>query len=208
MISLDQTTNRTNIIWHRTSIVYVTFLNFNVTYEIGFAIGSRKRAYLIRNNTFNTDSDTLSKIGIFDTLGYIEYSDSDSLSALLLSDIDGAHLETNYPLDGKAPVYLLETPHRGEAIGHIISRIKKARLQYRSFNPSEDIRMAASEAIKHVACSHGVVVPLLSPIMRDAKIHNIRAAFVAGLAHGLEKPKLMSRLQNSDRFGAAQEHLN
>ena len=169
----------------------VTFLNFNVTYEIGFAIGSRKRAYLIRNNTFNTDSDTLSKIGIFDTLGYIEYSDSDSLSALLLSDIDGTHLETNYPLDGKAPVYLLETPHRGEAIGHIISRIKKARLQYRSFNPSEDIRMAASEAIKHVACSHGVVVPLLSPIMRDAKIHNIRAAFVAGLAHGLEKPKLI-----------------
>ena len=27
----------------------VTFLNFNVTYEIGFAIGVKKRAYLVRN---------------------------------------------------------------------------------------------------------------------------------------------------------------
>ena len=169
----------------------VTFLNFNVTYEIGFAIGSGKRAYLIRNSTFNGDSDTLSKIGIFDTLGYVEYNDRDSLSALLLSDIDDAPLETSYSLDGKAPVYLLETPHRGDALGHIISRVKKARLQYRSFSPSEDIRMAASEAIKHVSCSYGVLVPLLSPTMRDAHIHNIRAAFVAGLAHGLEKPKLV-----------------
>ncbi|MCY4559124.1 MAG: hypothetical protein OXF79_22660 [Chloroflexi bacterium] len=169
----------------------VTYLNFNVTYEIGFAIGSRKRVYPIRNCTFDADSAILSKIGIFDTLGYIEYSDCESLSELLLSEIDATPLETTYPLEGEAPVYLLETPHRGDAVGHIISKIKKARLQYRSFIPSEDIRMAASDAIKHVACSHGVVIPLLSPAMRDALIHNIRAAFVASLAHGLEKPKLL-----------------
>ena len=162
-----------------------------MTYEIGFAIGCRKRAYLIRNSAFDRDFDTLSKIGIFDTLGYIEYTDTASLTAVLRSDIDDTPLETIYPMDSKAPVYLLETPHRGDAIGHIISKVKKARLQYRSFSPSEDVRMAASEAIKHVACSHGVVVPLLSPTMRDANIHNIRAAFVAGLAHALEKPKLI-----------------
>ncbi len=169
----------------------VTFLNFNVTYEIGFAIGVRKRTYLVRNETFKDDGESVSKVGIFDTLGYVNYADSGSLATLLNAGIDQTPLETNYPLDRSAPVYLLETPYRGDAMGHIIARVKMARLQYRSFNPSEEIRMAAIEAVKHVASSHGVIVPLLSHAVRDADIHNIRAAFVAGLAHGMEKPTLI-----------------
>ena len=51
--------------------------------------------------------------------------------------------------------------------------------------------MAALEAISHVASAHGVLVPLLPPYIRDAEIHNIRAAFVAGLAHGMELPTLI-----------------
>ena len=51
--------------------------------------------------------------------------------------------------------------------------------------------MAAMEAIKHVASSHGVIIPVLSPMMRDRDIHNIRAAFISGLAHGMGKPTLI-----------------
>lgn len=51
--------------------------------------------------------------------------------------------------------------------------------------------MAATDAIRHISASHGVIVPLLSDIERDAEIHNIRAAFVAGIAHGLRKPTLI-----------------
>ena len=51
--------------------------------------------------------------------------------------------------------------------------------------------MAAIDATKHVATAHGVVVPLLSDAMNDAEIHNIRGAFVAGLAHGMAKPTLI-----------------
>ena len=61
----------------------VTFLNFNVTYEIGFAIGLRKRAYLVRNETFKDDGESVSKVGIFDTLGYVNYADAGSLATLL-----------------------------------------------------------------------------------------------------------------------------
>ena len=169
----------------------VTMLNFNVTYEIGFAIGVKKRAYLIRNKTFQPDDITAQKVGIFDTLGFVDYTDSRALAGLLNQRIDQTPLETNYALDRGAPVYLLETPSRSEAMAGIVSRVKKARLKYRSFNPSEDSRMAALEAVKHVASSHGVVVPLLSHSMRHASIHNIRAAFISGLAHGLEKPTLI-----------------
>ena len=169
----------------------VTFLNFNVTYEIGFAIGVSKRAYLVRNETYQDDKRKSSKVGIFDTLGYTSYGDSESLSNCLTAITDQASLEVQVSLDRKAPVYLLETPRRGDAMTRVISRTKKARLQYRSFNPSEEVRMAAIDAIEHVTSSHGVIVPLLSEDIRDAAIHNIRAAFVAGLAHGMEKPTLI-----------------
>jgi molybdopterin-guanine dinucleotide biosynthesis protein len=52
------------------------------------------------------------------------------------------------------------------------------------------------EAINHVASSLGVVVPLLSADKVDAAVHNIRAAFIAGLSHGMNKLTLI--LQDRD----------
>ena len=174
----------------------ITHLNFNVTYEIGYAIGAEKRAFLVRNRSFIGDSQEILKIGIFDTLGYVEYENSKELGEILNSDVDETPLTKSYKLNRKAPIYLLETPHRSDALGRIISKVKKARLQYRSFSPSEEVRIAAIEAIKHVASSHGVVIPLLAPNMRDANIHNTRAAFIAGLAHGMEKSTLLLQSQS------------
>ena len=167
----------------------VTTLNFNVTYEIGYAIGINKRAYMVRNKTLQDDVHKISKVGIFDTLGYVDYENADSLADILRSVSDPTAIEITAELDHKAPVYLLETPYRDDVMNRIISRVKKARLQFRSFNPSEEIRMAAMETVKHVANSHGVVIPLLPDIARQAEIHNIRGAFIAGLAHGMENKR-------------------
>ncbi len=192
----------------------VTILNFNVTYEIGFAIGTKRRVYLIRNQTLRQDDDSISRVGIFDTLGHVGYGDSLELARILTSGIDQTPLETNFPLDQKTPVYILETPYRNDDMGYIVSRTKKARLQYRSFNPSEEVRMAAIDSVKHVASSHGVILPLLSTAMRDASIHNIRAAFVAGLAHGMRKPTLILQGQEGPvpldvrDFVKSYRHLN
>ena len=169
----------------------VTVPNFNVTYEIGYAIGLNKRVYLTRNETIKTGEVDLSEVGIFDTLGYVDYPDSTALAKHLQDVTDCQPLELNYHLDKTAPVYLVETPHRTDSMTSIVARVKKARLQYRSFSPTEEIRMAATEAIRHVCRSHGVVVPLLSDVEQGSEIHNIRAAFVAGLAHGLQKPTLI-----------------
>ncbi len=58
----------------------VSVLNFNVIFEIGYAIGQNKRAVLIRNKNIVIDEQAIQKIGIFDTLGHQLYSDSDDLS--------------------------------------------------------------------------------------------------------------------------------
>ena len=94
-----------------------------------------------------------------------------------------------------APVYILETPIDGSIMTHVIARGKKARLQYRSFTPAEDARLSAIDAVEHVASSFGVIVPLLSEDMQGFAVHHIRAAFVAGLSHGVHIPTLILQSQ-------------
>ena len=177
-------------------IADITSLNFNVTYEIGYAIGVRKRAFLIKHAEINEGVAEARKVGIFDTLGYETYRDADELLLKLSQPVDLSALSVTRIVDSKAPLYVLETPVRTEGLGHIIARVKKARVNYRSFTPSEHSRLAAVEAVQHVANSFGVLIPLLPGTFKDSQIHNIRAAFVAGLAHGMQKITLM--LQSGD----------
>lgn len=174
----------------------ITTLNFNVTFEIGYAIGIGRRIFLTKSLEFNSQDDLANRIGIFDTLGFETYANATELSRLISSISDLRAIETASSLNVRTPAYVLETPVRGDAMTQIISRIKKARLFYRSFVPAEEARMSAIDAILHVGSSYGVVVPLLAPDNAHAETHNIRAAFVAGLSLGLEIPTLV--LQDQD----------
>jgi hypothetical protein len=80
-------------------IADITTLNLNVVYEIGFAIGKRKRAYLIRHHGTEGDKAIARETGIFDTLGYHEYSDQDDLVRRLTSNIDPEPLSCSSELD-------------------------------------------------------------------------------------------------------------
>ena len=59
-------------------------------------------------------------------------------------------LETSTPLNQNAPVYLIEARFRTDSVTRIISRVKKARLFYRSFDPQESPRLSAREAFEQV----------------------------------------------------------
>lgn len=169
----------------------ITYLNLNVVYEIGFAIGRRKRAFLVRHRTTEGNKELAKEVGIFDTLGYYEYADSEDLFQRLTSHIEPLPLQIDETLDRKAPVYIVEPPSRGDAETMMISRVKKARYRYRSFNPNEDSRLSAVDAIRQVGTSSGVLVCLQADSVVGSTTNNLRAIFVAGLAHGLGKPTLI-----------------
>lgn len=165
----------------------ISVLNFNVTYEIGYAIGKSKRVLLVKNRSLAPQGAKISDIGIFDTLGYREYQNS----AELISIVNGSNftkpIEISSTPNTKAPVYLLDTPFKTDWSTRIISRIKKAGYTFRNFDPNEMPRLSAYDAISQVSQSHGIVVPLLSANSTGFQIHNLRAAFIAGLADGMGK---------------------
>ena len=172
-------------------IADITAMNFNVTFEIGYAIGLGKRVHLIRNANFKRDTDVYDKIGIFDTLGFETYADQEMLAGILAKASAEHPIPIRAGVNRMAPIYLVQTPVSGQAMLAIVGRIKKARLGFKSFIPVEEVRLSASKAIDDVAVCLGAVVPLLARAFADAEVHNIRAAFVAGLAVSMDKAVLM-----------------
>ncbi len=73
----------------------------------------------------------------------------------------------------------------------MISRVKKAGYRYRSFTPDEDARLSATDAIRQVSASSGVVLLLQAESVAGSDAHNVRTMFVAGLAEGMGKPTLI-----------------
>jgi hypothetical protein len=175
----------------------ITALNFNVVYEIGFAIGKGKRAIVLKNSAYRAEDELIRELGIFDTLGYQKYQSSTDIISLILKVNDTQALVLNSDnINRGAPIYLLQPRDRTDFENRIISRVKKARLHFRSFDPVETGRLSAPDAISNVAMSHGIVVPLIPTGREESKIHNLRAAFVAGLGEGMGKNVLV--LQQGD----------
>ena len=167
----------------------ITQPNFNVAYEVGYAIGRRKRLLLLRNRTLsNGGRATFEEIGVFDTIGYHEYSDSTGLAGFLASVADLVPISVDTDCENRtSPVYLVLPKEKTDLEIRLLSRMKKAKLQFRSYDPQEQGRLSARDAIDNIAESLGVVTVLVPRTRTDSLVHNIRAAFVAGVAHGLEK---------------------
>lgn len=165
----------------------VTYLNLNVVYEIGFAIGRKKKVHLIRSSTVEGDRALARSVGVFDTLGYQTFGSEDDLRNHLTSYIDDQALPLEVTVNNKAPVYVVPSAEKSVASTALISRVKKARYRYRSFSAVDDIRLSATDAIAQVSQSAGVIAMLDDSDQEQM----VRAMFIAGLADGMSKPLLL-----------------
>lgn len=163
----------------------ITYSNFNVTYEIGYAIGKGKRCVLIVNSTINSDRSIFNNVGIFDTLGYQNYDNTENLLLVLRNARNANPIPIDKQQLKESPVYVLLSQHKTDWDTRLISRLKVARIPYRSFDADEQPRLSAFEAINAISSSYGVLIPLLDPNIKEAPIHNLRGAFLAGLADGM-----------------------
>jgi hypothetical protein len=178
-------------------IADITKLNFNVTFEIGYAIGKSKRVVLITNRALNPAKKEIDHLGIYDTVGYKEYENSGELASYISSieDISPLHFpESN--IDRSTPVFILDTLFKTDSSIRIISKVKKSGIKFRSYDPREQARLSTLEAYQSVKKSIAVIIHLLSQSSTDYYYNNLRGAFLAGLSYGLDKIILL--LQEGD----------
>ena len=177
-------------------IADISTLNFNVTYEVGYAIGKNKPVLLVRNGSIDSGGRIFDKLGIYDTLGYVSYINSTDLKIKLSTLSDKIALEIQNEKNITNPVFAMDAKYKTDWIVKIFSRLKKAKVHYRSYDPDEHSGLSAKVAFNEVSSSYGVLIPLLDKSIKDSDIHNVRAAFIAGLADGMQVHKLL--LQNGE----------
>jgi hypothetical protein len=178
-------------------VMDITKLNFNVTFETGYALAKQKRVVLTMNRSLNNDQKAIDALGIFDTIGYEPYENSDELAnAISTRNASQGIRLPSLEVDRSAPLFLLDTLHKTDSSARTKSLIKKTRIRHRSFDPAEQSRLSALEAFRNVSSSLGIVIHLIGANARDQMNNNLRGAFLAGIAWALNKPLLL--LQEGD----------
>lgn len=168
----------------------ITLVNDNVTYEIGYAIGTGKDIRIIRNAA--VDLSHVKQIGLVDTLLRDEFRTRAELESILR----GRQAPRNKWLasagNERQPVYVLSPPAPTEFNTRLFSAVKKrSRFKFRSFKPWEVGRLTAQEAWDQVSASFGVIVTWAEGTSQEAQRNNQRAAFLFGLARGRDIPALL-----------------
>jgi nucleoside 2-deoxyribosyltransferase len=67
----------------KVAVVDVTTMNFNLLFEIGFALGLGIPVVPIRDTTCTLDDAEFEALGLIDTLGYVDFQNSQELAAKL-----------------------------------------------------------------------------------------------------------------------------
>ena len=132
-------------------------------------------------------------LGIFDTLGYIEYSSGVSLAAKIkasLSEPSPLRVQRRHS-SGRPRVFLLE-PHAKVSYDIALkSALKKSKIGFESYDPVERGRLAAGYAIESVSREDALIARFLPSNRTGSLVHNIRVAFCAGIAHSLGREFLL-----------------
>lgn len=170
----------------------ITYDNFNVYYEIGFAIARDKPIIPLVNTSIENAARRARELGLFDTIGWLTYTNSDDLLRRLPNWRKEAWA-VNYRRnkDHAQPLFVLDTMTKSNYRNYVYSAIAGSHVKSRSLDPYEVPRLSIHYAIQEVSVSSGVIVMLMQPDMINARENNLRAAFIAGLAHGYGIATLM-----------------
>ncbi|MGO7035717.1 P-loop ATPase, Sll1717 family [Rhizobium ruizarguesonis] len=170
----------------------ITRPNLNVYYEAGYAIGLGKPVAPVVNSSFKDAANDVQRDGLFDNVGYKTYENSEQLSDILnnlptisLLELYGRDLDTQQPL------FILDAFRKTDFRNAVVSAVKASRVHFRSFDPVEVPRLSTVTVISQLTASSGIILPFLADHIEDASRHNLRAAFLAGISHGLGRQTLL-----------------
>jgi hypothetical protein len=178
-------------------IADVTTLNFNLLFEIGFAIGLGKAVIPIRDTSYMCDVQEFIDLGLLDTVGYTDFQNSEQLSTKILQQVPVDPIPAPIvPLNLDAPLYVVKAPIETEGGLRLLAFLKRSAVRFRTYDAIETPRLSLYEARRQVAGSLGVIAHLLSTKRRGSLVHNARCALIAGIAMATGKPTLL--LQEED----------
>jgi hypothetical protein len=161
----------------------VTTLNFNLLFEIGFAIGLGLPVIPIRDKTYTRDKHEFEELGMLDSIGYVDFQNSGGLATALQQRLPVPAIPPPpSTINLAASLYVLKSPIETEAVVRMMSTLKKSPVRFRTYDAAETPRLSLQEARKQVGSSLAVIAHLVSPHREGHLVHNARCALITGIA--------------------------
>lgn len=180
----------------------VTRVNHNVMFELGYAIGSNRRVWLLREPTDEDANRTWDALRTLTTIGYTAYNNSDQIRAGFLKDQPHLIQQTIYQTGirpslqpaGRPRLFLMPSPYDTDASRAISERVEEERNRGVSIvtaDPTESSSYSLTWYAQQIYWSLGTVVQFSAEWRAGALVNNARAALICGLVHGMGRPLLM-----------------
>ena len=184
------------------SVFDITDLNPNVLFELGYAIGSGRRVWLIRDGTDESAAQIWKRFGLLRSVGYAKYANSDQIVAAferdrpaatgkpLFDDLIGPSLATSTP----ASLFYFKSLHdtdASRALTRVITDETNGQFSVTTADPAESSFQPLTWYAQQIFNSRTVVIHLTGRKRFESSIHNARCALIAGLARGIGKPLLL-----------------
>ncbi|MCC0048806.1 MAG: hypothetical protein H6882_06590 [Rhodobiaceae bacterium] len=178
-------------------IADITYSNHNVFYEIGYAMAVGKPVLLTVNTAIEHSVKRVQSLGLFDTTGWLAYENGDDLW-VKLQEWNNICWKNLYEAkrNHTQPLFILDTFGKTDFRNQIFHAVEHSKVQKRIFDPDQNPRLTAANAISEISASAGVIIPIIASNIVDNRNHNLRAAFLLGLAHGYEIEALSIQYEN------------
>jgi len=174
-------------------IADVSTFNFNVMFEMGYAIALNKVLMPIREKQYTRDRSFFDDLGIFDVIGYKEFENSDELTQIIKQNMTAQPLRL--PVTSMSeiePTYIVKSPTNTDAQTRIIAAMTRSALyRFRTYDKNEVSRLSLFDAYRQVCASFGVIVHMIDNNRDSANVHNALCAFISGLSTALGRRTLM-----------------
>jgi hypothetical protein len=180
----------------------VSTLNENVLFEVGYAIGRAKGIWLLLDTTDAEAKQRWKQFRLLSSVGYVGWVNAEDIKVAFLRDqphqsestIFDDLIEPNLTPPIGASIFYFPSFHDTEAskeLGRRLDAEVKRGIRLLSADPTESAINPLAWYAEKANGTSGTVVHFEASRRELAPLHNARAALVAGMAHGMEKPVLM-----------------
>jgi hypothetical protein len=179
----------------------ITGINPNVMFEIGYAIATDKRIWLIRDESYTDAKKEFAQVQLLTTIGYSPYTNSEEIIKGFFHDEphetsgETVWRQSIEPVlamgTGEHPVLYLMEKHQTEASLQVTRILEDSKIPHTVDDPREMTPHPAYWYAEQLWESLGLLAHFCSSAREGFRLHNARYALVCGMAHGFRIPTLM-----------------
>ena len=129
-------------------------INFNVLFELGYAVGLAHPVLPIRDVSYARDAKELEELGFLDTLGYESFQNADEVVDRVLA-VHDRPVPTRTSELLPDPIYVVMPLIQTEGVQRVRAFLNRSAFRYRVFDPGETPRLSLSDARRQIAGSKG-----------------------------------------------------